>query len=109
MPSFSLLSGDDDPKKDVAAAPLLDTLTITKEPSQEEAVVVKSPEVSTPVRASKRLKRAGTASTSLEVPRPAASSDNVSNASCTRFFCCLIFLTYFCSADFDAKISLSWR
>jgi hypothetical protein len=95
MPSFFLLSDDDDPKKGAAAAPLLDTLTITKEPSQEEAVVVKSPEVppkkSTPVHASKRLKRAGTASTSLEVPRPVASSDNVSNASCTRFFCCLIF------------------
>jgi hypothetical protein len=95
MPSFSLLSDDDDPKKDAAAASLLDTLTITKEPSQEEAVVVKSPEVppkkSTPVRASKHLKRAGTASTSLEVPRPTASSDNVSNVSYTHFFCFLIF------------------
>jgi hypothetical protein len=60
---FFLLSDDDDPKRDGAAAPLLDTLTITKAPSQEEAVVVKSPEVppkkSTPVRASKRLKKAG--------------------------------------------------
>jgi hypothetical protein len=68
----------------------LDTLIITKAPSQEEAVVVKSPEVppkkSTRVRASKRLKKAGAASTSLEVPRPAASSVNVSNASHTCFF-----------------------
>jgi hypothetical protein len=72
MPSFSLSSYDDDLKRNAAAAPLLDTLTITKEPSQEEFVVVKSPEVppqkSTSVRASKRLKKAGAASTSLEVP-----------------------------------------
>jgi hypothetical protein len=46
----SLLSGDDDPKRDAAAAPLLDTLTITKVPSQEEAMVVKSPEVPPPLR-----------------------------------------------------------
>jgi hypothetical protein len=68
----------------------VDTLALTKAPSQEEAVVVKSPEVppkkSTPVHASKRLKKAGAASTSLEVPRPAASSENMSNASYTRFF-----------------------
>jgi hypothetical protein len=90
MPSFSLFSDDDDPKRDAAAAPLLDTLTITKEPSREEAVVVRSPEVppkkSTFVHASKRLKKVGAASTSLEVPRPAASLDNVSNAFCTHFF-----------------------
>jgi hypothetical protein len=87
MLSFSLLSEDDAPKKDAAAAPLFDTLTISKEPSQEEAMVVKSSEVppkkSTHVCASKRLKRAGTMSTSLEVYRPAASLDNVSSASCT--------------------------
>jgi hypothetical protein len=86
----SLLSDDDDPKRDAAAAPLLETLIITKASSQEEAVVVKSPEVppkkSTPIRASKRLKKAVAASTSLEVPRPVASSENVSNASYTRFF-----------------------
>jgi hypothetical protein len=92
---YFLLSDDDDPKKDVAAAPLFDALTISKEPSQEEAVVVKSSTVppikSTPARASKRLKKAVPVSTSLEVHRPAASSDNVSSASCTRFFCCFIF------------------
>jgi hypothetical protein len=86
----SLLSDDDDPKRDAAAATLLDTLIITKASSQEEVVVVKSPEVpskkSTPVRASKHVKKAGAASTSLEVPRLAASSENVSNASYTRFF-----------------------
>jgi hypothetical protein len=57
--------------------------------------VVKSsaipPKKSTPARASKRLKRAATVSTSLEVHRPAASPDNVSSSSCTRLFCCLIF------------------
>jgi hypothetical protein len=86
---------DDDPKKDAAAAPLLNDLTISKKPPQEETVVVKSSTVpvvkSTPARASKHLKKAAIVSTSLEVHRPAASSDNVSSASCTRFFCCLIF------------------
>jgi hypothetical protein len=42
---YSLLSDDVDPKKYGAAAPFLDTLIIAKAPSQEEAVVVKSPEV----------------------------------------------------------------
>jgi hypothetical protein len=41
----SLLSDDDDPKRGAVAAPLLDTLIITKVPSQEKVVVVKSPEV----------------------------------------------------------------
>jgi hypothetical protein len=87
---YFLLSDNDDLKKDVVAAPLFDALTISKEPSQEEVVVVKSstvpPAKSTPARASKHLKKAATVSTSLEVHRPAASSDNVSSASCTRFF-----------------------
>jgi hypothetical protein len=78
----SLLSDDDDPKRDAAAAPLLDTLTVTKAPSQEEAMVVKSPEVppkkSTSARASKCLKRAVAVGTSLEAHRPMASSDDVS-------------------------------
>jgi hypothetical protein len=91
----SLLSDDDDPKRDAAAAPLLDTSIITKAPSQEEAVVFKSPEVppkkSTPVRASKRLKKTVAVGTSLEAHRLAASSDDVSIATCSRFFHCLIF------------------
>jgi hypothetical protein len=57
--------------------------------------VVKSsivpPAKSTHACASKRLKKAATVSTSLEVHRPAASSDNMSSASCTRFFRCFIF------------------
>jgi hypothetical protein len=95
---FFLLSDDDDPKKDVAAAPLFDALTVSKEPSQVETVVAKSsmapPAKSTPTHASKRLKKAATMSTSLEVHRPAASSDNVSSASCTRFFRCFIFFSH---------------
>jgi hypothetical protein len=87
---YFLLNDDDNPKKDAASAPLFDALTDSKEPSQEEAMVVKSstvpPTKSTPARASKRLKKAATVSTSLEVHRPAASSDNVSSAFCTRFF-----------------------
>jgi hypothetical protein len=66
-----LFRDDDHPKKDAAAAPLPDALTISKEPSQEETVVVRSstvpPTKSTPTRASKRLKKAATVSTSLEV------------------------------------------
>jgi hypothetical protein len=92
---YFLLSDDDNPKKDVAAAPLFDALTISKEPSQEETMVVKSstvpPAKITPARASKRLKKAVTVSTSLEVHQLAASSDNMSSASCTQFFRCLIF------------------
>jgi hypothetical protein len=91
----SLLSDDDDPKRGAAAAPLLDTLIITKAPSQEEAVVVKSPEVppkkSTPGRASKCLKKMVAVGTSLEAPRPSASSDDVSIAYYSQFFHCLIF------------------
>jgi hypothetical protein len=37
-----LLSDNDDPKRDATAVPLLDTLTITKAPSQEDTMVVKS-------------------------------------------------------------------
>jgi hypothetical protein len=86
----SLLRDDDDPKKDAAAVPLLNALTISKEPSREETMVVKSstipPTKITPIHASKRLKKAATVSTSLEAHRPAASSDDVSITSCTLFF-----------------------
>jgi hypothetical protein len=82
-----LLRDGEDPKKDAATAPLLDALTISKEPSQEETVVVKSstvpPAKSTPTRASKHLKKVVTMSTSLEAHRPAASFDDLSIPSCT--------------------------
>jgi hypothetical protein len=81
-----LPSDDDDPKRDAAAAPLLDTLTIAKAPAQEDAMVVKSPEApakkGTPARASKRPKRVVTMTTSLEAHQPTTSSDNMSFASC---------------------------
>jgi hypothetical protein len=84
---YFLLSDDDDPKRDTAAAPLFDALTVSKEPSQEETMVVTSstvsPTKSTPARSSKHLRKAATVNTSLEVHRPAASSDNMSSASCT--------------------------
>jgi hypothetical protein len=87
-----LLIDDDDPKRDAVAVPLLDTLTITKAPSQEDAMVVKSPEApakkGTPARASKRLKKVVAVGTSLEV-QPVASFEDVSIASCSRLFHCL--------------------
>jgi hypothetical protein len=95
---YFLLSDDDDPKNDAAAASLFDTLTVSKEPSQEEVVVVKSsivpPAKSTLARPTKHLKKVATVSTSLEVHRPGASSDNVSSASCTRFFSLLYLFSH---------------
>jgi hypothetical protein len=92
---FFLLRDDDKPKKDAAAAPLLDPLTISKESSWEETVVVKPlivpPTKSTPTHAFKHLKKTVVVGTSLEAHRPTASSDDVSIASCSRFFHCLIF------------------
>jgi hypothetical protein len=82
----SLHSDDDDPKKDAAAAPLFDVLTASKELPQEETVVTKSltvpPVKGTPTRASKHLKKTVAVGTSLKVHRPAASSKDVSVASC---------------------------
>jgi hypothetical protein len=57
-------------------------------------VVVQPPEA--PVkkgnpRASKRLKKAAVASTSLDTHRPVISTDDVSTASCGLFFYCLNF------------------
>jgi hypothetical protein len=82
----SLHSDDDDPKKDVVAAPLLDVLTASKELPREETVVTRSltvpPVKGTPTRASKRLKKIAVVGTSLEVHRPAASSKDVSIAYC---------------------------
>jgi hypothetical protein len=46
---------------------------------------------STPTCASKRLKKTVAVGISLEAHRPAASSDDVSVASYSRFFHCLIF------------------
>jgi hypothetical protein len=88
MLSFALCflpSDDDDPKRDVVAAPLLDTLTVAKAPIQEDAMVIKSLEApakkGTPARASKHPKRVVTMTTSLEANRPTTSSDNVNFVS----------------------------
>jgi hypothetical protein len=92
MQSFAfcfLPSDDDDPKRDAATAPLLDTLTVAETPSQEAATVVKSPEApakkGTPARASRRLKKAA-AGASLDTHRPVASPDDVSIVSYGRLF-----------------------
>jgi hypothetical protein len=91
----SLLSDDDDSKRDAATTPLLDTLTSAKTPSQVDAAVVKLPEApakkGTPACASKHLKKAAAVGTSLETHRPVASPDDVSIASCSRLFYCLDF------------------
>jgi hypothetical protein len=74
----SLSSDNEDPKRDVAAAPLLDTLATSEAPSQEDAMVVKSPEApakkGTPTHASKRLKKATATGTSLDTHRPVGFS-----------------------------------
>jgi hypothetical protein len=81
---FVLLRDDDAPSKNVAAAPLLDAPTSSKELPQEETMVTKlltvPPAKGTPLRASKHLKKATVVSTSLEAHQPAAPSNNVSTA-----------------------------
>jgi hypothetical protein len=65
----SLFSDNENLKRDAATASPVDTPAANEPPSQEAAMVVKSPEA--PVkkgnsRASKRLKKAAVASTSLD-------------------------------------------
>jgi hypothetical protein len=74
-------SDNEKPKKYVATAPIVDAPVIDEPPSQEIAVVPKSPEAAAKKagsRASKRLKKALAASTSLDAPRPITSTDDVS-------------------------------
>jgi hypothetical protein len=56
--------------------------------------------------ASKRLKKASVASTSLDAPRPVIPTNDVS----TIYFCCLLALNYSSHAlpwtDFDEKVRL---
>jgi hypothetical protein len=91
----SLSSDDEDPKRDAATAPLLDTLAASKAPSQEAAMVVKSPEApakkGTPAHASKHLKKATAAGASLDTHRPVGSPDDVSTASYGLLFLLLEF------------------
>jgi hypothetical protein len=80
----SLFSDNKDPRKVAATAPLVDAPAIDEPPSQEAAVVTKLPEAAAkkgaPSRASKRLKKAPMASTSLDTHRPVSSADDVSTA-----------------------------
>jgi hypothetical protein len=90
----------------------LDTLAVTKAPSQEAAIVVKLPEApakkGTPARASKRLKKAAVAGASLDTHRPVASPDDVSIASYGLLFLLLeLFFSCLPSVDSDEKIPLS--
>jgi hypothetical protein len=102
-------SDDEDPKKFAAHSPVTDAPVVDEPPSQEAAVVPKSPEAiakKAGSRASKRLKKASVASTSFDAPRPVIPTDNVS----TIYFCCLIALSYSSHAlpwiDFAEKVCL---
>jgi hypothetical protein len=81
-------SDNENPKKYVATAPIVDAPAIDEPPSQKAAVVPKSPEAAAKKAGShmsKRLKKASAASTSLDAPLPIISTDDVS----AIFFCCL--------------------
>jgi hypothetical protein len=74
-------SDNENPKKYVATAPIVDAPAIDEPTLQEAAMVPKSPEAAAKKagsRASKRLKKASAASTSLDAPRPITSTDDVS-------------------------------
>jgi hypothetical protein len=105
-----LCSDNENPKGDTAPASVVDTPTSNEPPSQEASVVVKSPEAPIKMgnpRASKRLKKAAAVSTSLDTHRPVISADNVSTASCSLFFYCLVFSSHvFLSIDFNEEIRL---
>jgi hypothetical protein len=101
---FSFFSDNEDPKKYVATAPVVDAPIINEPPSQEAAVVRKSPEAATKkagFHASKRLKKASAVSTSLDAPRPIIPTDDIS----AIYFCCLLALNFSSHAlpwtDFD--------
>jgi hypothetical protein len=76
-----LFSDNENPKKDAATAPIVDAPAVDEPPSQEAAVVPKSPEAAVKKadsHASKCLKKALVASTSLDAHRPMSSADDVS-------------------------------
>jgi hypothetical protein len=102
-------SDDEDPKKFAATAPVTDAPVVDEPPSQEAAVLPKSPEAAAKkagFHASKRLKKASAASTSLDAPRPVIPTDDVS----TIYFCCFLALNYSSHAlpwtNFDEKVCL---
>jgi hypothetical protein len=107
----SLSIDDEDPKRDAATASLMDTLAANEPPSQEAAMVVKSPEApvkkGTSSRASKCLKKATAASASLDTHRPVGSPDDVSIASCGLLFLLPgFFFSCFPLTNYDEKIRL---
>jgi hypothetical protein len=111
MQSFCFSSDDEGPKRDASTSSLVDTFAANEPPSQEAAAVVKLPEApvkkGTSSRASKHLKKATTASTSLDTYRPVGSPDDVSTTSCGLLFILLeIFFSCLPLTDFDEKIRL---
>jgi hypothetical protein len=77
----SFCSDNKNLKKDATTAPIVDAHAIDEPPSQEADVVPKSPEAvvkKAASRASKCLKKASAASTSLNAHRPTSSDDDVS-------------------------------
>jgi hypothetical protein len=98
----SLFSENEDPKRDAATAPLVNTPTANEQPSQEAAMVVKLPKAPPKKgnsHASKRLKKAAVASTSLDTHRPVGAADDVSIASCGLLF--LLLELFFSCLPFD--------
>jgi hypothetical protein len=107
----SLFSDDEDPKRDAATASLVDTSAVNELPSQEAAMVVKSPEApvkkGTSYLASKRLKKAMVVSASLDTHRLVGSPDDVSTASCGLLFLLLeFFFSCLPLTNSDEKIRL---
>jgi hypothetical protein len=108
--TFCFFSSDnEDPKKFAATAPVIDAPVVDEPPSQEAAVVPKSPESTAKKagsRASKRLEKASAASTSLDAHRPVIPTDDVS----TIYFCYLLALNYSSHTlpwtDFAEKVHL---
>jgi hypothetical protein len=89
----------------------VDTLAANEPPSQEAAMVVKSPEApvkkGTSSHASKRLKKATMTSASLDTNRPVGSPDDVSTASYGLLFLLLeFFFSYLPLTDSDEKSRL---
>jgi hypothetical protein len=102
-------SDDEDRKKFAATAPATDAPIVDEPPSQEAAVVPKSPQAAAKKvgsRASKHLKKVSAASTSFDAPLPVIPTDDLT----TIYFCCLLALN--CSShtlpliDFAEKVRL---
>jgi hypothetical protein len=110
----SFFSDNENPRKDAATAPLVDAPAVDEPPSQEAAVVAKSPDApvkkGTSSHASKRLKKVPIVSTSLDTHRPVSSADDVS----TIFWWLALFTALNCSShvflltDFYEKNSSLW-